>query len=54
MIRFQTDHEAFEEAEKELRERINKLLSIKGNKTVDQFHKELGKIMWGQMRYVQK
>jgi succinate dehydrogenase / fumarate reductase flavoprotein subunit len=41
-----TDHEAFEEAEKELRERINKLLSIKGNKTVDQFHKELGKIMW--------
>ncbi|HBH24721.1 MAG TPA: fumarate reductase/succinate dehydrogenase flavoprotein subunit [Cytophagales bacterium] len=41
-----TDHEAFEKAEKELRERINKLLSIKGNKTVDQFHKELGKIMW--------
>ncbi|MDX1627135.1 MAG: fumarate reductase/succinate dehydrogenase flavoprotein subunit [Fulvivirga sp.] len=40
------DHEAFKQAESEVKEKINKLLSIKGNKTVDQFHKELGQIMW--------
>ncbi|MTI20072.1 fumarate reductase/succinate dehydrogenase flavoprotein subunit, partial [Fulvivirga sp. RKSG066] len=41
-----TDHEAFKKAEADVREKIDKLLSIKGNKTVDQFHKELGNIMW--------
>jgi len=41
-----TDHEAFRDAEKEVKGRINKLLGIKGNKTVDEFHKALGKIMW--------
>ena len=37
---------AFEQAEKELNARINKLLSIKGKKSVDALHKELGLIMW--------
>ncbi len=41
-----TDHEAFAEAEKAAKERIDKLLSIKGNKTPKQFHKELGEILW--------
>ena len=41
-----TDHPAFQEAEKEIKDRINKLLNINGNKTVDHFHRELGKIMW--------
>lgn len=41
-----TNHPAFEQAEKEVQERYNKLLSIQGNRTVDDFHKELGKIMW--------
>ena len=41
-----TDHEAFAQSEKKVRERIDKLLSINGNKTVDDFHKELGKVMW--------
>ncbi len=41
-----TDHEAFKKAEQDVKERINKLLSIKGNKTVDDFHKALGKFMW--------
>lgn len=41
-----TDHEAFAQAEKAVKERIDKLLSINGNKTVDDFHKELGKVMW--------
>jgi succinate dehydrogenase / fumarate reductase flavoprotein subunit len=41
-----TDHEAFVEAENRVKEQINKLFSIKGTKTVDSFHKRLGKIMW--------
>jgi len=36
----------FDEAEKDSTERLNTLLSIKGSKTVDYFHKELGHIMW--------
>lgn len=41
-----TDHPEFKKAEKEIKDRIQKLLSIKGEKTVDHFHKKLGKIMW--------
>ncbi|HET8964318.1 MAG TPA: fumarate reductase/succinate dehydrogenase flavoprotein subunit [Chitinophagales bacterium] len=41
-----TDHPAFEAAEKSARDTINRLLNIKGKRTVDDFHKELGKIMW--------
>lgn len=41
-----TDHPAFIEAEKNARSREEKLLSIKGKRTVDDFHKALGKIMW--------
>ncbi len=40
------DTPEFMEAEKEVKERINKLLSIKGKKTVHEFHRELGLIMW--------
>ncbi|PRY87665.1 fumarate reductase/succinate dehydrogenase flavoprotein subunit [Mongoliibacter ruber] len=41
-----TDHPEFQKAEKEVKDRIQKLLNIKGEKTVDHFHKRLGKIMW--------
>jgi succinate dehydrogenase / fumarate reductase, flavoprotein subunit len=41
-----TDHPAFAEAEASVNERITKLLTIKGTKSVDTFHKKLGKIMW--------
>ena len=41
-----TDHPAFVEAEKTAQERYDKLLSIQGTRTVDDFHKELGKIIW--------
>ena len=41
-----TDHEAFVKAEAEVQERITKLMTIKGTKSVDYFHKQLGKIMW--------
>ena len=41
-----TDHEAFVATEKEAVGRINTLLTIKGNKTVTEFHREVGQIMW--------
>jgi succinate dehydrogenase / fumarate reductase flavoprotein subunit len=41
-----TNHPAFEEAEKAVAERMKTLLSIKGKRSVDDFHKALGKIMW--------
>lgn len=41
-----TSSPEFEEAEKGVRDRINKLFNIKGNKTVDYFHKKLGQITW--------
>ncbi len=41
-----TDHPAFEEAEKKVSDRINTLINIKGTKTVESFHKRLGKIIW--------
>jgi succinate dehydrogenase / fumarate reductase flavoprotein subunit len=43
-----TDHPAFVEAENTASERINKLMSIKGTKTVESFHKRLGKIIWNE------
>ncbi len=41
-----TDQPAFEEAEQSTRERITKLISIKGKQTVEAFHRRLGLIMW--------
>jgi succinate dehydrogenase / fumarate reductase flavoprotein subunit len=43
-----TDHEAFVQAEKEVADRLNKLINIKGTKSVDYFHKILGKIIWDE------
>lgn len=39
-------HQAFNDAEKQVTEKINKLFHIKGKRTADSFHKELGHIMW--------
>lgn len=39
-------HPEFAKAKEEVQKRINTILSINGNKTVDYFHKRLGKIMW--------
>ena len=39
-------HPEFARAKEEVQKRINTILSINGNKTVDYFHKRLGKIMW--------
>lgn len=41
-----TADDAFGEAEATVKARITKLLSIKGEKTVMEFHRELGRIVW--------
>jgi len=41
-----TDHPEFKKAEAEAKGRIDQLLSIKGTRTVDDFHRELGLLMW--------
>jgi len=41
-----TDHQVFKEAEQGVRDEVQRLLSINGTRTVDWFHRELGKIMW--------
>ena len=44
--RFSTDLPEFEAAEKALKARIEKLMNIKGKRSVDSIHKELGHVMW--------
>jgi succinate dehydrogenase / fumarate reductase flavoprotein subunit len=41
-----TERPEFKEAEQNAAKVVNQLLSIKGKKTVDEFHRELGLIMW--------
>ncbi len=41
-----TDHPEFEKSEKETKDFIERILAINGTKTVDHFHRELGKVMW--------
>jgi succinate dehydrogenase / fumarate reductase flavoprotein subunit len=41
-----TDMPEFKQVESEARERVSKLFSIKGKRTVDSFHRELGMTMW--------
>ncbi len=41
-----TDHPEFVNAEKEVADRINRLMSVNGKHSVESFHKKLGKIMW--------
>jgi succinate dehydrogenase / fumarate reductase flavoprotein subunit len=42
----ETDHPAFREAAAAAAAKLNTLLDIKGSRTVDEFHRELGIIMW--------
>ena len=41
-----TDHAAFRDAEAEVKAHTDRLLSTGGSKTVDEFHIELGRIVW--------
>ncbi|MGB5464208.1 MAG: fumarate reductase/succinate dehydrogenase flavoprotein subunit [Aureibaculum sp.] len=43
-----TDSPEFDEAENEVRAKIDKLINNKGTYSVDYFHKRLGKIMWNK------
>lgn len=39
-------HPEFDRVEEEVKTHINRLIRVKGDKTADHFHRELGKIMW--------
>ena len=41
-----TDHAAFKQVEAAANDRYNGYLAVKGTKSVDYYHRELGKIMW--------
>jgi succinate dehydrogenase / fumarate reductase flavoprotein subunit len=41
-----TDHPEFEKAEREVKEKISRMMSINGTQPVDHFHKQLGKVIW--------
>ena len=47
-----TDLPEFDEAETQVRERIDKLMNINGKRSVDSLHKELGHIMWANVGMV--
>src|SRR5438477_10840496 len=40
------DSPKFRESEKDVRARIEKLLNVKGTRSVDSFHRELGLLLW--------
>lgn len=44
-----TEDDAFKAAQQEVRARIDKLLHMKGSRTVDDFHRTLGHIMWDKV-----
>ena len=44
-----TDSPEFDEAEKSVVDRLNKFINNKGTKSVDHFHKLLGKVMWDKV-----
>lgn len=43
---FKTDLPEFEEAERQVRDKINRIMSIQGTETTDSIHRRLGHIMW--------
>lgn len=44
-----TDSKEFDEVEKEVKDRIEFFINNKGTKSVDHFHKRLGKVMWDKV-----
>jgi succinate dehydrogenase / fumarate reductase flavoprotein subunit len=43
-----TDHPAFKQTEAEVRAQLQRFLSLKGRRSVQSFHRELGLLMWDQ------
>jgi len=44
-----TEHEAFREAAENAQAQITRLLSVKGNRSIRELHRELGRIMWDEV-----
>ena len=44
--RFRTDSPEFDEAEKKCQAEMDRMMNIKGKRSVDSIHKELGRVMW--------
>jgi succinate dehydrogenase / fumarate reductase flavoprotein subunit len=44
-----TGHTAFKEAAQDIRDLNDKLLAIKGNKTVREFHRDIGEVLWNNV-----
>jgi len=42
------EHAEFKKSQSDVKNHINKLLSIKGKRTVDDFHRQLGKLLWNK------
>ncbi|WP_310993672.1 fumarate reductase/succinate dehydrogenase flavoprotein subunit [Aequorivita marina] len=40
------EHSEFAKVEREVKAQIDKIIAINGSRTVDDFHRELGKVMW--------
>ncbi len=47
--RYGTDHEAFEQAAGDSQAQIDKLFNVKGKRTIIDFHRSLGKIVWDKV-----
>ncbi len=47
--RYGTDHAAFKEAESAAQSQIDKLLNVDGDRTIIDFHRSLGKIVWDKI-----
>ncbi|MDC0357921.1 fumarate reductase/succinate dehydrogenase flavoprotein subunit [Oligoflexia bacterium] len=41
-----TEHAEFKKTEEDVHARLNKLVAVKGSRSIDSFHKELGRLMW--------
>jgi succinate dehydrogenase / fumarate reductase flavoprotein subunit len=48
LAKVDTDHPAFRDAEREVAQRTSRLLSVRGAKPVDHFHRELGMLLWDE------
>ncbi|MGB4849421.1 MAG: fumarate reductase/succinate dehydrogenase flavoprotein subunit [Saprospiraceae bacterium] len=44
--RIDTNHDEFAASEKSVRDRITQIMTVKGNQSVENFHRKLGHIMW--------
>jgi len=43
-----TDHPAVRQAERDVADKVSRLLAVAGTRTVDSFHRELGRLLWHQ------